>query len=277
MRAFILATAFCCIAVYGHPHPDQDLRLDDAKISTILENALEATENEIVTEAPARERTPQGTEPDRTRLLNDILTKYNKRVNPDDVKLDFGVNLIDFRVREDKNAIESYVWLRYSWQDSRLKWDPKEYGGVEVLRVDSSALWKPDITLYNSADPVNMINCWDTNTIIYPSGKILFIPPCKMTSQCELSLRRHPYGNQECFLKFGSWTFDGNVLDVQFFNGTKGLDLSQLHNSSGFEVVSTTAQRNVKYYPCCPDPYPDLTFNVTIKRIPAEELFDRLQ
>lgn len=150
-----------------------------------------------------------------------------------------------------------------------------------------------------------MINCWDTNTVLYPSGKILFIPPCKMTSQCELSLRRHPYGNQECTLKFGSWTFDGNVLDVQFFNGvswdniyfsnrlwndfekskvnfdvewqTKGLDLSQLHNSSGFEVVSTTAQRNVKYYSCCPDPYPDLTFNVTIKRIPAEELFDRLQ
>lgn len=75
------------------------MRLDDAKIATILESALEATENEIATtEAPARKQTPQGTEPDRTRLLTDILTKYNKRVNPDDVKLDFGVNLIDFRV-----------------------------------------------------------------------------------------------------------------------------------------------------------------------------------
>jgi len=132
------------------------------------------------------------------------------------------------------------------------------------------------VTLYNSADPVNMVNCWESNVLIWATGKVLWVPPCKMTSTCNLKLRKRPYGEQECILKFGSWTFDGNVLDVQFYNGTKGLDLSELHNSSGFEIVSTTAEKNVKYYSCCPDPYPDLTFNFTIKRIPAEELFHKL-
>jgi hypothetical protein len=275
MKSLLVASALCFVAaVFGYPKPDQDLRLGNSKIETMLENG----DLMVTTEVPeTRKFTQQGTEKDRSKLMRDILTKYNKGVNPDDVKLEFGVNLIDFRVRPDNNAIESSVWLRYSWIDSRLAWKPEDYGGVEVLRIDSNALWIPDVTLYNSADTVNRVNCWDTNTVVFPTGKVIFVPPCKMVSFCEFSLRKQPYGNQECYMKFGSWTFDGNVLDLQFYNGTEAIDLSQLHNSSGFEVVSTTAERSVKYYPCCPDPYPDLTFNMTIRRIPAEELFVKLR
>jgi len=274
MKTLLIASALCFLAVSALPQPDQDLRLSD--LQGVVDNDI--IENTAASDGPdAKKIFPQGSEQDRTRLLADILTKYNKKVNPDNVKLDFGVNLIDFRVLQNKNAIESYVWLRYSWVDPRLSWKPEDYGGVEVLRIEPSALWKPDVTLYNSADPVHMINCWESNTVVWPSGKVLFVPPCKMTSMCELSLQKHPYGDQQCFMKFGSWTYDGNVLDLQFYNGTKNIDLSQLSNSSGFKVVSTTAERNVKYYPCCAEPYPDLTFNVTIRRTPAEELFNKLQ
>ena len=33
--------------------------------------------------------------------------------------------------------------------DSKLNWDPDEYGGVEQLIVPSELLWLPDILLYN--------------------------------------------------------------------------------------------------------------------------------
>jgi len=261
----------CLIGVFGYPEPDQGLKLE-ADAITANDAGTTATEEKV----KKMKQMKQGTEPDRTRLLEDLLAKYNKRVNPDNVKLEFGMSLIDFNVREERNAIDSYIWLKYTWEDSRLAWDPKKYGGVEVLRLDSTALWKPDVTLYNSADPVNMINCWESNTLIWPSGKVLWVPPCKMTSTCNLKLKKQPYGEQECFMKFGSWTFDGHVLDLQFYNGTKTMELDHLTNSSGFEVLSTTAQRNVRYYSCCEDPYIDLTFNMTIKRITPEEMFTRL-
>jgi len=271
MKAFLIISAFCLISVFGIPQPDQDLKLEDDSV-TGNDAATAAIE-----EKAKKNMTNQGSEPDRTRLLEDLLKKYNKRVNPDDIKLKFGVNLIDFQVREERNVIESYVWLKYSWTDARLQWKPEDYGGVEVLRLDPTAVWKPDVTLYNSADPVNMVNCWDTNTLVYPTGMVLWVPPCKMTSMCKLGdLKRHPYGEQECFFKFGSWTFDGNVLDLEFYNKTQEIDTSESHNSSGFEVVSTTAKKNVRYYSCCPDPYPDLTFNMTIRRLPAAELFRTL-
>jgi len=264
MKTLLIISAFCLLGVFALPHPDQELKLEID--SLIKKDAVAAIEEK------AENKTNQGTEPDRTRLLNDLLSKYNKGVNPDNVKLDFGLCLIDFHVREDRNAIDSYVWLRYAWQDPRLAWDPKEYGGVEVLRIDSTAIWKPDVTLYNSADPVNMVNCWDSSTVVYPTGKLIFVPPCKMTSTCNLKLKREPYGEQECSFKFGSWTLDGFAMDMNFYKGNSTMDLSQLHNSSGFEVLSTTGERNERFYPCCAEPYVDLTFNVTIKRVPGEEL-----
>jgi nicotinic acetylcholine receptor len=269
MKWFLLVS-LCLVAVSAAP--DDLVKLMDPKVvTTTVGEAVAASP-----EKPAPKITKQGSAADRHRLLSDLFTGYNKKINPDNVKLNFGVSLIDFHVCEKRNVIESYVWLKYDWEDSRLKWNPEEYDGTDVIRLESSEVWKPDVTLYNSADPVNMVNCWSSNVLIYSSGKILWVPPCKMTSQCHLTLSKHPYGEQTCTFKFGSWTFDGYVLDIQLYKQLAGMDLSDLNNSSGFEILSTTAQRNEKFYSCCPEPYPDITFNFTMKRIPGEELFNKM-
>ncbi|ODM89456.1 Acetylcholine receptor subunit beta-like 1 [Orchesella cincta] len=224
------------------------------------------------TEATINSTSSDGTLEDRTKLVAKLFKDYDKKINPDNITVKFGVSLINFHIREDRDVMDSYVWLRYVWTDPRLQWNKEEYGGTEVIRFDADMVWKPDITLYNSADPVNMINCWQSNVLIYSSGEILWVPPCKMTSHCHLTLRKEPYGEQVCKLKFGSWTFDGFVLDIDFYKGNKTIDLSDMSNSSGFEVLSTTAEKTNKYYSCCKEPYPDVTFNMTIKRIPGEEL-----
>lgn len=36
-----------------------------------------------------------------------------------------------------------------SWFDYKLRWEPKEYGGVQMLHVPSDHIWRPDIVLYN--------------------------------------------------------------------------------------------------------------------------------
>lgn len=39
-------------------------------------------------------------------------------------------------------------WFQ-SWYDYKLRWEPKEYGGVHMLHVPSDHIWRPDIVLYN--------------------------------------------------------------------------------------------------------------------------------
>jgi nicotinic acetylcholine receptor len=41
------------------------------------------------------------------------------------------------------------VWLVQKWFDCNLKWNPKDYGGLEVLYVPSDHIWLPDIVLFN--------------------------------------------------------------------------------------------------------------------------------
>jgi hypothetical protein len=289
MKVLLILSAICFLGVFGYPDPDHELKLgpdpvvggkeDVAAVDIDVESDA-AVFTEMTTRKPPRKSWAQGTALERTRVIKDLMAEYEKRVNPDNVKLNFGMLLFDFKVNEYRNSIDSYIWLTYEWVDSRLSWDPTKYNGVETIRLPPSSVWVPDVTLYNSADPVHMLSCWESDIVIKSNGELSYIPPCKMSSTCKLNLKREPYGEQNCSFKFGSWTLDGNVLDLQLKkDSADAIELSQLIDktgSSGFEVLSTSAQRNQKFYPCCEEPYTDLTFNMTIRRLPGEELLKKL-
>ena len=69
-------------------------------------------------------------------------------------------------------------------------------------------------------------------------------------------------------LKFGSWTFDGFKIDIGFFDREE-IDINDLHGdmTDTFEIIGNSAKKNVKYYPCCEEPYPDLTFMLHLRKI----------
>lgn len=35
------------------------------------------------------------------------------------------------------------------WSDYKMVWDPREYGGIDRIRLPSGTLWKPDVLLFN--------------------------------------------------------------------------------------------------------------------------------
>jgi hypothetical protein len=72
---------------------------------------------------------------------------------------------------------------------------------------------------------------------------------------------------QECDLKFGSWTYDGFKLDMNFFDNQSSVDVSDYVESNEWALLEYPARKNVKYYSCCMEPFPDLTFTVKVKRI----------
>ncbi len=52
-------------------------------------------------------------------------------------------------------------------------------------------------------------------------------------------------------------------VDIDFYEGQKQLDLSDYQTSKVWKVLDVSARKNMKFYPCCPEPYPDITFNVS--------------
>lgn len=45
-------------------------------------------------------------------------------------------------------------------------------------------------------------------------------------------------------------------------------DLTSYIKSNEWDVISFRSERNVIYYGCCPEPFPDVTFTVEMKRKP---------
>uniref|UniRef100_A0A8C9Y9I7 Neuronal acetylcholine receptor subunit alpha-7 n=1 Tax=Sander lucioperca TaxID=283035 RepID=A0A8C9Y9I7_SANLU len=147
------------------------------------------------------------------------------------------------------------------WTDIYLSWNPESYPGVQNLRFPSNLVWVPDILLYNSADE-RFDATFHTNVLVNASGSCQYIPPGILKSTCYIDVRWFPFDVQKCDLKFGSWTHNGWLLDLQMMD----VDISTYIPNGEWDLVGVPAKRNELYYDCCKEPYPDVTFTVTMRR-----------
>jgi len=234
-------------------------------ISTIHANAS-LEDNEIIPKKSFQETKEDRATAERQRLINTLFQDYDKRNYPTNTTLRFGLNLIRFDIDEYKSAVETESWLKYVWYDSRLRWDPSDFGGETLFRFPSEEVWKPDLSLYNTAEGQEGLRCKETNVIIYSDGKVLWVPSCTFRANCNLTLDTAPLGEQKCTLKFGSWTFDGYMVDLQFYEDKSEADMTDFSDITDWQVLSNTGVREAKFYPCCKEPYPSITYEFTFQR-----------
>ncbi|CAB0039798.1 unnamed protein product [Trichogramma brassicae] len=216
--------------------------------------------------------------PDAKRLYDDLLSNYNRLIRPvysnnDTVVVKLGLRLsqlIDLNLKDQ--ILTTNVWLEHEWQDHKFKWDPSEYGGVTELYVPSEHIWLPDIVLYNNADGEYGVTTM-TKAILHHTGRVVWTPPAIFKSSCEIDVRYFPFDQQTCFMKFGSWTYDGFQIDLKHINQKRGhdsveigIDLREYYPSVEWDILGVPAERHEKYYPCCHEPYIDIFFNITLRR-----------
>ena len=48
-----------------------------------------------------------------------------------------------------------------------------------------------------------------TNVIVTDTGSCTYIPPGIFKSTCQIDITWFPFDDQNCDMKFGSWTYDG--------------------------------------------------------------------
>ncbi|XP_017730892.1 PREDICTED: neuronal acetylcholine receptor subunit alpha-7 [Rhinopithecus bieti] len=81
-------------------------------------------------------------------------------------------------------------------------------------------------------------------------------------SSCYIDVRWFPFDVQHCKLKFGSWSYGGWSLDLQM----QEADISGYIPNGEWDLVGIPGKRSEKFYECCKEPYPDVTFTVTMRR-----------
>ncbi|XP_076277061.1 nicotinic acetylcholine receptor alpha6 isoform X4 [Lasioglossum baleicum] len=215
---------------------------------------------------------PQGSlcGPHEKRLLNDLLASYNTLERPvanesEPLEVKFGITLQQIIDVDEKNQIlTTNAWLKLEWKDYNLQWNQSDYGGVKDLRITPNKLWKPDILMYNSADE-GFDGTYQTNVVVTHNGSCLYVPPGIFKSTCKIDITWFPFDDQHCNMKFGSWTYDGNQLDL-VLNSMEGGDLSDFIKNGEWYLIGMPGKKNTINYQCCPEPYVDITFTIQIRR-----------
>ncbi|XP_014680695.1 PREDICTED: acetylcholine receptor subunit alpha-like [Priapulus caudatus] len=205
---------------------------------------------------------------------------YNIHVRPvanDSVvlKLYLGMALINIvKLDEELQVLHTNTWFRMSWNDRNLTWTPSDYGNITMIRVPSSLIWKPDIYLYNTARADFEHFSSTVKVLIMSDGRVLWVPPALFSSFCPMNWRYFPYDTQACTLKFGSWTYNGNLVEIHPFSGDEpSVDMTDYVPHSEWEVVGADGRISTVYYPCCPEPYMDASFTLTLRRLAAPYVY----
>ncbi|KAF0300447.1 Neuronal acetylcholine receptor subunit alpha-7 [Amphibalanus amphitrite] len=117
--------------------------------------------------------------------------------------------------------------------------------------------------MYNSADE-KFDSTYPTNVVLKNNGSCLYVPPGIFKSTCKIDITWFPFDDQECKMKFGSWTYDGWQLDL-ILPSDEG-DASNFIPNGEWTLLGVPGKRNEISYACCPQPYIDITYTILIRR-----------
>ncbi|KAJ4444374.1 hypothetical protein ANN_06166, partial [Periplaneta americana] len=202
------------------------------------------------------------------RLKRNLLLNYDKFARPaqhtNTTVVNIGMTFRHVALDELKSIMTVQGWVKMSWIDEKLKWNESEYGDLGILHLANHEIWQPDIVLYNSATG-NLVEYYgNTHCLAYPNGEVLWVPPSQFQVFCDLDMRLWPFDTQYCHLTLGSWTYDGDHIDILL--DKYGADVQLMETSSEWEFMGVEETRNVKTYSCCVEPYIDITFKLTLRR-----------
>lgn len=121
--------------------------------------------------------------------------------------------------------------------------------------------------------------------------QVFWEPPAIYKSSCEINVEYFPYDEQTCFMKFGSWTYNGAQVDLRHLDQVRntvnsidsiqlfrydflipisliklpgsnivniGVDLKEFYPSVEWDILEIPAGRNEEYYPEFSEPFSGL-------------------
>ncbi|TWW55639.1 neuronal acetylcholine receptor subunit non-alpha-2-like [Takifugu flavidus] len=202
-------------------------------------------------------------------LLRNLFQGYQRWVRPiqhanDTIKVRFGLKISQLVDVDEKNQLmTTNVWLCQEWIDYKLRWNPDKYGGITSIRVPSENLWLPDIVLYENADG-RFEGSLMTKAIVRYNGAITWTPPASYKSACTMDVTFFPFDRQNCTMKFGSWTYDGTMVDLILID--KQVDRKDFFDNGEWEILSATGAKGNRKDGLYS--YPFITYSFILKRLP---------
>ncbi|XP_076332277.1 neuronal acetylcholine receptor subunit alpha-9-I-like [Tachypleus tridentatus] len=207
--------------------------------------------------------------PDKSKLLNAKLFKYDSRVVPKadketPVTVNIGLHLYYLAGLDvETEKLSANGWLIMKWMDPSLQWNPEEFEGAKMIFLNTNEIWTPDIALYESASQNNFVSGTEAKVVVKHTGEVLWVPPVDIQTICPIEPNSYEY---HCNLTFGSWVRSIKDVDVlpDSHLGADGDSFLRVHHK--WELVDMKVTRKNVLYRCCPERYPAVVYTLHFKR-----------
>ncbi|XP_019631527.1 PREDICTED: uncharacterized protein LOC109475358 [Branchiostoma belcheri] len=169
----------------------------------------------------------------RQRLQEDLLDIFSASLPPANVIINFTgsvVQLVD--LDEKKEQLTASVFIDFTWQDSRLSWDPKYYDDVTSLSVHGNDIWTPTLTLKRNADPVYKGLQKDVPVRVSSDGLVEWSVETLTTTVCDADPFFFPADTMECKICFSATTAIAQTIECQVEMPAADIGITQCNSYS---------------------------------------------
>ena len=181
---------------------------------------------------------------------------------------------VDF-VDAASGSMRLKIWYRMRWNDDRLAWDPRSYGGVtqfwtRMAEESPLEIWTPDIGAYNTKEGLSE-TLENTAALVSSNGDVYWSRPGILDVMCKFSgLAAFPFDRLSCGIDVGGWIISGGHQGISLLDD--GYAFSNQEPTAGssyqeYSIVRVNASMASYTYPCCPnEPWPVINYVVTLRR-----------
>ncbi len=218
-------------------------------------------EQEKVVDYEVKKRTKR--EEDASSVVAKLLSNYNRQQPPTldkatQVRIGIYVNSF-YAVNEQTMDYTISMYLRQSWQDPRLKFDPIN-GRIDTIRLGDgrwNQIWVPDLFFRNEKRAAfHSVTVPNRLLRLNSTGHLWYVTKISTTLSCPMKLQRYPFDTQSCPIMFESF---GYTMDTVYFNW---LD-SPVDVDPGVELPHFTLTGKILY---------DCSQNYTVGAFPCMEI-----
>jgi hypothetical protein len=170
--------------------------------------------------------------------------------------------------------------MRLVWTDTRLSWDPADYGDLDTVwfwveggsgMSETSEIWTPDIELWNQKESIQT-SFSNSFAVVSPDGRVFWSRPGQLNPICKFKgLQNFPFDELVCDIEMGSWGYSGKYMRLKLFDDT-GYSIGGSGTSgeafSEFKLSNVSAKL-VIYPPYPTDPladWPVAMYSVSFER-----------
>lgn len=103
-----------------------------------------------------------------------------------------------------------------------------------------------------------------TKVIVKSNGTVIWTPPASYKSSCTMDVTFFPFDRQNCSMKFGSWTYDGTMVDLILIN--ENVDRKDFFDNGEWEILNAKGMKGNRRDGLYS--YPFITYSFVLRRLP---------